>query len=310
MKTVERARKLTVRVPATTANLGPGFDCLGLALDWWNTVRVEPIERGLKVECRCSPDTRLPCDGHNLVIRAMRTISRRAGRRLPPIKVWLDCQIPVGRGLGSSAAAIVAGLVAGNVLLGECLTQNELLRLAARIEGHPDNVAPALLGGLVIAIQDGRELRTARSPFPRDLDCVLFIPKRTLSTKAARRVLPARVPRADAVYNAGRVALWIAALHERRWEWLDWATRDRLHQPYRGRLVRGMEQLFAAARRAGARGVALSGAGPSLVAFTDRESQAVAAAMAGTAARLGIAGEARIVKASTRGAYATARGFD
>lgn len=316
---------MVVHVPATTANLGPGFDCLGLALDWWNTVEVETIARGLEIEIRGADE--LPRDASNLTIQAMRATFRAASRRLrkplglPGLRVKMDCKIPIGRGLGSSAAAIVGGVIAANVLLGRArslrsgglapspsrhkgyFSQDELLALAAKIEGHPDNVAPALLGGLVVSVQGKKDLVAARLDVPRGLRAVVFVPNRALSTKVARGVLPPRVPRADAIFNASRTALWIAAVQSRRWEWLAIATQDRLHQPYRAKLVRGLHRMFEAAVKAGARGVALSGAGPSVIAFTDRD--ATAARIARAMERVGIEGSARVVAVSNRGAHLT-----
>lgn len=299
--------RVRVRVPATTANLGPGFDCLGLALDWWNTIQVERIPRGLEVECHCE-GMELPCDDQNLVIRSMQDVYRRARRKLPPLRVRIDCDVPVGRGLGSSASAIVGGVVAANVLLGEPFSKQELLEFATGLEGHPDNVAPALLGGLVIAIADRRALKTLRISVPRNLECILFIPTKPLSTKVARNVLPREVPREDAIFNVGRAALWMAALHTRQWDWLDLATGDRLHQPYRSKLVHGMDALFDAARRAGARGVALSGAGPSVIAFADCRAGPIARAMQRAAARIGLEGRTHVVGTSARGAQVTRTG--
>ncbi len=293
--------KFRVRVPATTANLGPGFDCLGLALDWWNTIQVEPSERGLQVDCHCETAD-LPCDDSNLVIRAMQRVYRRARAKFPPLHVDIKCEVPVGRGLGSSASAIVGGVVAANALLRERFTRQELLEIASDIEGHPDNVAPAILGGFVVAVREGKGLQTVRIPVPRNLQCILFIPERALSTKAARRILPKQVAREDAIYNIGRTALWMAALQKRDWDFLDLATGDRLHQPYRAKLVHGMEALFEAARRAGARGVALSGSGPSIIAFTDCNPERIARAMERAAGQIGLAGKAQIVRASPRGA--------
>jgi homoserine kinase len=296
--------KLRVRVPATTANLGPGFDCLGLALDLWNIVQVEPIARGLQVTCR-PEDPALPCDGRNLVIQSMRRVYRRAHKPFPPLRVRIDCHIPIGRGLGSSASAIVAGVLAANALLGERFSPDEILKMATEIEGHPDNIAPALYGGLVIAVREGGEVKTMRQPVPRDLRCILFIPSESLPTKTSRDILPRAVPHADAVYNIGRAALWIAALQARRWDWLDVATGDRLHQPYRAKLVRGMEVLFKAARRAGAHGVALSGAGPSVIAFSNGGVDQVARALDRAAARIHWAGQTCVVRVSARGAQVT-----
>lgn len=294
--------KYRVRVPATTANLGPGFDCLGLALDWWNTIEVEPIARGLQVECECETAD-LPCDDSNLVVRSMQAVYRRAGKPFPPLYVRIKCEVPVGRGLGSSASAIVGGVVAANALLKQRFSRQEMLEIASDIEGHPDNVAPAVLGGFVVAVRGGSGLQTARIPVPRKLRCVLFIPESALSTKRARRILPKHVAREDAIYNIGRTALWMAALHSRDWEWLDLATEDRLHQPYRAKLVHGMDALFQAARKAGARGVALSGSGPSIIAFADRNPEQIARAMGQAAKHIGLAGKTQIVRVSPRGAW-------
>jgi len=296
--------KLRIRVPATTANLGPGFDCLGLALDWWNTLDVETIPRGLAIECWGAYEVEVPRDASNLVIRAMRATFRRARQKMPAVRVKMRVEIPIGRGLGSSAAAIVGGVVAANALLGGRMKMPALLELAAEIEGHPDNVAPALLGGLVVAVQDGKELIAARVHVPRELQCVVFVPNAALATKKARGILPKRIPRADAIYNVGRAALWLAAVESRNWEWLDAATRDRLHQPYRAQLVHGMDELFDAARNAGACGVALSGAGPSVIAFAERGADRIARAMNRAAKRIALKGAARVVAVSARGAIA------
>ncbi len=300
--------KLRIRVPATTANLGPGFDCLGLALNWWNTIEVETAARGLCIECNCPPGVDLPRNRHNLVIYGMDAVYRMARQKRPPLRVHLTTHIPIARGLGSSSAAIVGGMMAANALLGNPFRRDQLVTAATRIEGHPDNVAPALLGGLMVAAMDGKQVTIARFPVPRVLRCVLFVPNITLLTKKSRGILPKRIPRADAIYNASRVALWIAALRERRWEWLEVATEDRLHQPYRARLVPNMYALFNAARQAGARGVALSGAGPSIIAFTDRNAAEIAQAMECAAARGGLPGETRVVTASAQGARVTRLG--
>ena len=294
--------KLKIRVPATTANLGPGFDCLGLALDWWNTIEVETIERGLQVEVDCPPGVDIPRNRTNLVVYGMDAVYRLAGQKRPPLRIHITTHIPIARGLGSSSAAIVGGLVAANTLLGTLYSRDELVTLVTRIEGHPDNVAPALLGGLMVAAMEGKQVTVARFPVPRKLRCVLFVPNTALLTKKARGVLPKRIPRADAIYNASRVALWIAALRERRWEWLAAATQDRLHQPYRAKLVPGMYALFDAAKDAGARGAALSGAGPSIIAFTDHPGEPVARALIQAAQRIGLSGSTRVVGVSPRGA--------
>jgi len=293
--------KLRIRVPATSANLGPGFDCLGLALDWWNTVEIETLARGLEIEC--PPD--LPHDKNNAVIQGMIETFRLAKRKLPPVRVRMDAAIPIASGLGSSSAALVSVIRAANALLGDRFIRKELLALATHIEGHPDNVTPALLGGLVVAVQEGKLVHAVKLEVPRDLRAVVFVPNYAVLTQRARAILPIQVPRADSIYNSGRTALWIAALYERRWDWLDLATRDRLHQPYRVKLVRGMNELCNAARHAGARGVALSGAGPSIIAFTDHADDAIARALERAGKRVGVQGAARLVGISNRGARVT-----
>jgi len=294
--------KIKIRVPATTANLGPGFDCLGLALDWWNTLEIETIDRGLRVEVDCPEDIDIPRDRNNLVVYGMDAVYRLAKRKRPPCRIRITTRVPIARGLGSSSAAIVGGLVAANALLENMYSRDELVTIATRIEGHPDNVAPALLGGLMVAAMEGRQVTVARFPVPRELRCVLFIPDQLLLTKKARGILPKRIPRADAIYNASRVALWIAALRERRWEWLKAATQDRVHQPYRAKLVPGMYSLFEAAMKAGACGAALSGAGPSIIAFAVHHGEPVARAMMQTAARIGLGGSVHIASVSPKGA--------
>jgi homoserine kinase len=295
--------KLKIRVPATTANLGSGFDCLGLALDWWTSIEVETISHGLQVEVDGPQGVEIPRNRDNLVVYGMDAVYRLAGKKRPPCRIRITTRIPIARGLGSSSAAIVGGLVAANALLDNMCSRNELVTIATRIEGHPDNVAPALLGGLMVAAMEGKQVTVARFPVPRELRCVLFLPDSTLLTKKARSILPKRIPRADAIYNASRVALWIAALRERRWEWLAAATQDRLHQPYRAKLVPGMYALFDAAIHAGARGAALSGAGPGIIAFTVHHGEQIARAMMQAAQRIGLAGSTRIVAVSPRGAH-------
>ena len=290
--------RLRLRVPASSANLGPGFDCMGIALDWWNTIYVETIARGLEIECPHG----LPRNKNNAVVQGMSVIFERAKHKTMPVRLQMDAVIPIASGLGSSSAALVGGMLAANALLGNPFSRDNLVTFATLLEGHPDNVAPALLGGLVVAVQEGEFVQAARLTLPRQLRTVVFVPAQSLLTKVSRGILPNRVPRADAIYNAGRTALWVAALYERRLDWLNQATRDRLHQPYRASLVRGMDELFDAARNAGASGVALSGAGPSIIAFTKGNATKVAREMQQTAERIGIEGATKIVAPSMHGA--------
>ena len=297
--------KLVVHVPATTANLGPGFDCLGLALQIWNTIVVEESIKPPEVRLRGHLEN-LATDRSNLTLRAMEELFQRGRMRFPNVRVTMTNRIPVGRGLGSSAAAITGGLVAANAWAREKFSHDNLLALATELEGHPDNVSAALLGGLTIVIREGENTFAARVRPPRGWRAILFIPEHTLSTKFAREILPQQIAREDAIYNIGRAALLVRAFSAGDVRGLDLAMGDRLHEPYRARLVPGMGELCQAARRAGAHGVALSGAGPSMVAFASTEQGAarVARAFERCARKLKIVGAARIVGLSARGAYA------
>ncbi len=308
--------KLIVRVPATTANLGPGFDSLGLALDIWNTITVRESTGGDQVEWReCPPAQRvdpasfdrehLPAPRDNLVLSAMEIAFTQAKAKLPNFQVTITNCIPIGRGLGSSAAAIIGGLVVANTWSGSTLSSDQLLALATEIEGHPDNVSAALVGGLTISVVDELRIITQRLTPPRAWRAVLFVPAERLTTRVARAVLPRRVSRADAIFNISRAALLVHAFATANPRALDVATRDALHQPYRERLIPFMPELFAAARQAGACGVALSGAGPTLVAFVENENKAeqVRAAFAQRAQALSVAGAACVTGLSGRGAH-------
>ncbi|HEV2282808.1 MAG TPA: homoserine kinase [bacterium] len=270
---------IRVRVPATTANLGPGFDALGLALRLHNTVALEAAAEP-RIEIEGEGAASLPRDPSHLAYRAaLAVVEARTTRGAAPRAFHLrqHNRIPPARGLGSSAAAIVGGAAAANALLGGPLDTQALIDLAARLEGHPDNVAPAVLGGLVACVTtEAGKIRWTRL-IPKRLRVVIAIPAFAVSTAEARRLLPEAVPFRDAVFNVTRTALLVASLVEGRTEMLDEATRDRLHQPYRARLVPGLEAVFAAAREAGAHGVALSGSGPTVVAFG--EAPAIGEAM-------------------------------
>ncbi len=290
---------IRVRVPATTSNLGPGFDAVGLALRLHNTLALEGAETPA-IEIEGEGAETLPRDPSHLAYRAALAIAEhplaehagggRGGRaRLRAFHLRQVNRIPLARGLGSSAAAILGGAVAANALLGGPLDTQALLDLATEMEGHPDNVAPALLGGAVVCARTPDGVRWLRVGTPR-LAAVVAVPDFAVSTQEARRLLPAQVPFADAVFNVTRTALLIAALTAGRTDLLGEATQDRLHQPYRARLVPGLADVFAAARRAGAHGVALSGSGPTVLAFGDApgigEAMAAAFRAAGAGCRI------------------------
>lgn len=297
------SRSVHVSVPATSANLGPGFDSLGLALGLYNELEVQPAAE-TTVTIEGEGGGRLPTGDRNVVVRALRLAYEAAGRKPEPWTVRCVNRIPSARGLGSSAAAWVGGIAAGNALLGSPLDRPAVLRLAARAEGHPDNVAAAVYGGLTVASGERDAVTALTLPVPQALVWVALIPDVTSATSAARAVLPAKVPRADAVFNVQRVALLLASLQMGRLDTLGAALDDRLHQPYRRRLFPWMPAVAEAARAAGALGCVLSGAGPSLLAVV---AGADAAAGVGTAmekalARAGVGGVARPLAVDTRGA--------
>lgn len=272
-----------VVVPATSANLGPGFDTLGVALAMYNTI--EMAETGIL-------DDVIEVDGHaelerpdqNLVYVAARRVFERLEYKPYGFLIREQIGIPVARGLGSSASAIVGGLVAANALACQMtgrpgLDQDEILHLAVELEGHPDNVTPALVGGFTVTcMEDGKPLYVRFDP-PAGLQAVVAIPEVPLSTKKARGVLPGEVKMADAVFNVSRATLLVAALLTGRLDLLAVASKDRLHQPYRESLVPGLSDVIQAALAAGAKSVALSGAGPSIIALVDRGAEPVALAM-------------------------------
>ncbi len=295
------APQVHVSVPATTANLGSGFDIFGLALQLYNvfTFTSTPTP-GWRVSLPAH--VRLPTDERNLVFRAARALCLRVGTLPPGLHLTIETGIPQARGLGSSSSAIVGGLLAANVLTGSTLDREALLAMAVAIEGHPDNVTPALLGGMTLSYSVDNAHRYVTLPFPADLTLVVAIPDFELSTAQARAVLPGQVKRADAIFNCSRTALLVQALHQRDYALLATAMDDRLHQPYRATLVPGMTAAIAAGYAAGARGVALSGAGPTLLALADTAPEAVAQALQASFAQHGVTCTTRLLQADTVGA--------
>lgn len=292
-----------VRVPASSANLGPGFDALGLALALYNEVIAEEAS-GVTVTVEGEGSGRLAPGEKNVVARGVRLVYDTAGRPFTGIALTCVNRIPLARGLGSSAAAWVGGLVAGNALLGAPLDPPALLTLAARAEGHPDNVAAALLGGLTVSSMTPDGVTAVSLGVPGRLTWVVLIPEVTSATSEARAVLPATVPRQDAVFNVQRVALLLAALQSGRLDALEGALDDRLHQPYRLKLFPWMTNVIAAARAAGALGCVLSGAGPALLAVVNGGGEEVARAMEEALRAAGVGGRARSLAVDTTGALA------
>lgn len=273
-------KRIKLRVPATTANLGPGFDSLGLALGLYNVLEVEEWgEEGLHIDIHGEGKETLPRDETNVVAVALRRVYERCGRPCPGLRIRQDNRIPLTRGLGSSAAARVGGLAAANHLAGANLSATELLTLATELEGHPDNVVPALVGGFTVSILHEGRVAYLRAEPPPELRAILAVPDFELPTELARSVLPDTYSRADAVHNLGHAALVAACLLKGEWDLLPVAMEDRLHQPYRLPLIPGGTDVFRAAREAGALGVAISGAGPTLLALAVDHFEDIRAAM-------------------------------
>lgn len=258
---------VTVRVPATSANMGPGFDCLGMALDMWSELTVERAN-DFSIEAYGEGSNEVPMDESNLCCMGVKKAFEVAGEPVPPLKYICTNRIPFARGLGSSSAAIVAGLIAGLVLTGHKLTcwgEESLLQLAAEIEGHPDNVAPAIYGGIQLGIHTGQRWKSDRVTVPAGMQVVVFIPETIGKTSDARAVLESTVTRADAVFNVGRVAWLVNAFNMQRFDNLNYGAQDKLHQPQRAKQVYPhLYPLIEVATKAGANAAFLSGAGPAV----------------------------------------------
>lgn len=265
----------SVVVPASSANLGPGFDSLALALSRYMTISVTPGE-GASSNAQHAELS----DGWDMVLYAMQYLATSIGEDLPPAQIKTESCIPVARGMGSSAAALIGGMIAGNRLLGEPLGDVELLRLATHIEGHADNIAAALYGGAVLAVPVETGQQTVRLAINADLAAVVLVPHQISFTTNARAVVPDRLDRADLVYNASRCALLVHALASGEPELLGEAMKDRVHQPYRAALYGYLDGVIAAAVDAGAYGASLSGSGPTVLALSSPgDADAVACAM-------------------------------
>ena len=288
-------RGVTVRAPATTANMGPGFDSMGMALDIFNTISVG-LANEMSISITGQGEGVLSRDADNMVHRGFAAVFQALGKRVPSIALRCHNEIPLRRGLGSSAAAVAGGMVAANVMSNEALPLEELLRLADGIEGHPDNVAPALFGGCQIVIREGPRLVSSSLPIDPGLRAVLLIPDFEIPTDKAREVLPSTVPITDAVYNIGRAALLAVSLATGDARNLRLATQDTLHQPAREPLFPAMKGIFKAALESGACGVFLSGSGSTVLALAVDDVDRVAKAMLDEAKRQGLQGTTRIAR--------------
>jgi homoserine kinase len=306
---------IAVEVPASSANLGAGYDCLGVALDMVNHIELEVRvwSRG-EIELTVEGEGReeLAEDRDNRFVRGLEATLRRARGELPEGIGWriaMRNEIPLSRGLGSSAAATVAGALAGNALAGEPLSTAELLSITTEIEGHPDNAAAALLGGFVVSAASPDGADAIRFDAPRDLRAVLYIPDLRLGTVAMRAALPSSVPLGDAVANLGAVAIGVAGLATGRYDLLRRLSVDRLHEPYRAAVYPQLPGMVDAARSAGALAACLSGAGSTILAFTDSRAVAdqVGAAFVVAAAASDLPGRVAVVEPRNAGGRIVAR---
>ena len=266
-------KTIHVRVPGTSANCGAGFDTLGLACTIYNDLTLTLTDRpGVQISIEGEGADFIPKDERNIVWKSVRYLLDKAGDTTFKGGILrMENHVPLSRGLGSSAAAIVAGLKAANTIIGNSYNRHELLELATAIEGHPDNVAPAVFGGFTVSLMNKERVECYAFMPKNNMKYVVAVPNFPLPTRKARAVLPQQVSREDAIFNIGRASMLVACLCRGNERMLPYALDDRLHQPYRASLIPGMEDVFAAANKAGAYGACLSGAGPCLLAFTPND---------------------------------------
>ena len=301
-------QRVIVDVPATTANLGPGFDCLGAALDLNNRFAMRRIEGGgerFELIIEGSEGSHLRGGPENLVYRAAQRVWKAAGLEPVALEARVRLAVPPARGLGSSATAIVAGLMGANALVGEPLSKEKLLELAIDIEGHPDNVVPSLLGGLCMTAKAASQRwRVVRCEWTSTVKAVVAIPSIRLSTSEARRAMPKAIPVSDAVVNLGALTLLLQGLRTGNGDLISDGMHDRLHEPYRWRLIKGGDQVKQAAMDAGAWGCAISGAGPSVLALcAEDKGMAVSRAMVRAWEAAGVASRAPVLNVQTTGSH-------
>lgn len=264
---------ISVRVPATTANLGPGFDCLGMALNIYNTIEIYDDVDKLIIESSHTNEN-IEQNEDNLIYKSFKKLYDDVGEKIPPIRIVQNINIPISRGLGSSAACIIGGLVGANELLKRPVDKKRILELANEIEGHPDNVAPALLGGLVVSTSVDGEVKYVQHPVNSSINFMALIPDFTLSTKVARGVLPSVISYKDAIFNVGRSSLLTASLITGNLDNIRYAVEDKLHQPYRLSLIKDAEKIYDAAYKNGVDALFISGSGSTLMGIVS-SSEAV-----------------------------------
>lgn len=297
--------QVTVTVPGTTANIGVGFDCLGAALTLANEFQftVVDTDNKLKITVEGQEAYKVGLGDSNLIYRSLLRFYEQIDRQPPNLAINIKLGVPLSRGLGSSATAIVGGLLGGNSLAGNPLSQTEIMQMAIAIEGHPDNVVPALLGKCLLSVEDRGQWQICDVPWHQDIVPVVGIPNFELSTKEARGVLPSQHSRQDAVFNISRMGLLVRALATNNSAWLTTALADKIHQPYRQKLILGYREVERAAIAAGAYGLVISGAGPTLLALTNpQRATAVIAAMKSAWQQHGVESQVKSLEIDALGA--------
>lgn len=273
--------KVSVKVPATTANIGPGFDCFGMALPIYNTITLEETvypTTGLQInilgeEYENATDFMIPTDETNVVYKAIELLYNCTGQTPPALRINIQSNIPIAKGLGSSASVIVGGVLAANELLGNPADEAALLSIANEVEGHPDNITPAMVGGFVLSsAEDDSSIVYRKIEWPEDWKIFVCIPDFELATQISRSVLPEQIKIRDAAFNAKRAAMLIQALHTKDSELMKLALQDRLHQPYRSRLVTGLNEIMTSLKEIDVMGTVLSGAGPSIAIISEHNN--------------------------------------
>jgi homoserine kinase len=274
---------VTIAVPATTANLGAGFDCIGAALTLHNQFTLTSLTNAqteVKISVTGEEAKKVSTDKNNLLYQSFLKLFQKIGKMPPQVAIEIKMGVPLARGLGSSATAIVGGLMAANYFAENALKLSEIIELAIAIEGHPDNVVPALLGNCQLTAGEAGQWQICEIPWHPEIVPVVAIPDFELSTQEARSVLPKQISRSDAIFNIARMGLLIKALETGRKDWLQVALEDKIHQPYRQNLIRGYQTIKTAALLAGAYGMVISGAGPTLLALTNaKQKETVVSAM-------------------------------
>lgn len=273
-------KKIRVQIPASTTNLGPGFDCLGLALKLYNVVEIEEIkEDKLIIEIEGEGKDEIPRNKKNIIFSAIKSVFDKAEEKFSRVRIREINHIPMGKGLGSSAATRLGGIVSASNFLRINLSQEEILNLATQIEGHPDNAAASLLGGLVMVIPEKENFHWIKINLSHKFKIVIALPEIKVSTEKAREILPQNFSLEDIVFNLSRMGALIYSLTKGKWEYLSLATEDKLHQPYREILIPGMKEVMESALSSGAKGAFLSGAGSGIVALTENKEKKIGESM-------------------------------